>query len=90
MAFIDLEKVELDEKTIGAVPAETAQAYQIVPTRFDPPTRRLEVAMKSADNFRAVDDLQLLMGFKVSAFVADPAQVDRLLKKHYSKTESVT
>ena len=90
MAFADLEKMELDEKTIAAVPAETAQAYQIVPIKFEPTSRRLEVAMKSADNFRAVDDLQLLMGFKVSAFVADPAQVDRLLKKHYSRTESVT
>ena len=44
---------------------------------------------KNFGSFRAVDDLQLLMGFKVQAFVADPNQVDRLLKKHYSKTESV-
>lgn len=89
MQFMDLDKVELDDKTVAAMPAETAQAYQIVPVKFDAATRRLEVALKSPDNFRAVDDLQLLMGFKVQAYVADPTQVDRLLKKHYAKTESV-
>ncbi|MGD9691969.1 MAG: GspE/PulE family protein [Phycisphaerales bacterium] len=90
MSFVDLEKVELDEATIAAVPAETAQAYQIVPVKYEAAGRKLTVALKSADNFRAVDDLQLLMGFKVSAAVADPEQVDRLIKKHYAKSESVT
>ncbi len=90
MAFVDLEKVELDEATVGAMPSETAQAYQIVPIKYEAAGRKLRIALKSADNFRAVDDLQLLMGFKVSAAVADPEQVDRLIKKHYSKSESVT
>ena len=89
MAFIDLEKIELDQKTLDAVPAETAQAYQVVPVKYEASGRRLTVALKAADNFRAVDDLQLLMGFKVTAMVGDPAQVERLIKKHYSKTESV-
>ncbi len=90
MGFVDLEKIELDEATIAAVPAETAQAYQIVPIKYEAAGRKLAVALKSADNFRAVDDLQLLMGFKVSAMVADPEQVERLIKKHYAKSESVT
>ncbi len=89
MGYVDLEKVELDEKVLASVPAETAQAYQIVPVKYDPNGRKVTIALKSADNFRAVDDLQLLMGFKVTAVVADPDLVDKLIKKHYAKVESV-
>ena len=45
--------------------------------------------MKSPDNFRAVDDLRLLMGFSVDAVVADEEMIDGLLQKHYATTESV-
>ncbi|RMH26048.1 MAG: pilus assembly protein PilB [Planctomycetota bacterium] len=90
MGFVDLDEVEIDEETAHAIPAETAQAYQVVPFEHDPGTKRLKVALKSPDNFRAVDDLRLLMGFKVEAFVADPAQVDARIKKFYAKAESVT
>jgi type IV pilus assembly protein PilB len=40
--------------------------------------------MKDPDNFKAVDDLRLLMGFKVSAVVAPPEEVDAVLKSKYS------
>ncbi len=90
MGFIDLESVEIDDETRGSLPAETAQAYQVVPFAFDPKTKRVKIAMKSPDNFRAVDDLRLLMGFKVEAFIADEAQVDARIKKFYSKGESVS
>jgi type IV pilus assembly protein PilB len=58
-------------------PAENAKAYKVVPIEYDPSNRRLTIAMKSPDNFQAVDDLRLLMGFKVEAVVADAgSQVD--------------
>ncbi len=90
MGFVDLDKVEINDEARDAIPAETAQAYQVVPFEYTAAGKRLKIALKSPDNFRAVDDLRLLMGFKVEAFVADPAQVDALIKKHYMKTESVT
>ena len=90
MGFVDLGGMELDADTLGVLPAETVQAYQVIPIEHEKGTKRLKIAMKSPDNFRAVDDLRLLMGFRVEALVADPAQVDALIKKHYSKSESVT
>ncbi len=91
MAFMDLTGVEIDPTTIEAIPAETAMTYQVVPIEFDSKTRRLKVALKSPQNFRAVDDLRLLMGFKVEAVVADEKQVEERLQKHYaSQKESVT
>jgi len=91
LAFYDLSDVDsLDQAAVDAVPAETAQAYQVVPVSFEQKGRKIEVALKDPNNFRAIDDLRLLMGFNVTAYVADPADVERLLKKHFSRTESVT
>jgi len=90
MRFIDLKDYDIDEEVRDAIPAETAQAYQVVPIEYSRSSRRLTVALKSPNNFRAVDDLRLLMGFKVDACVADEAQVDAFIKQHYSKSESVT
>jgi len=90
MGFVDLDGREIPEETITAIPAETAKAYSVVPFEHEPGSKRIKVALKSPDNFRAVDDLRLLMGFKVEAFVAPSGQVDSLIGKHYSKNESVT
>jgi type IV pilus assembly protein PilB len=90
LAWVDLTNFEIPAEAKDALPAETVQAYQVVPIEYRAQGKKLRIAMKSLDNFRAVDDLKLLMGFNVEAAVADPALVDALIKKHYSKQESVT
>jgi type IV pilus assembly protein PilB len=89
MAYLDLQGVELAAEVVGAIPADNANAYSVVPIEYEPARKRLKIAMKSPDNFRAVDDLRLLMGFNVDAVVADPDVIDQLLAKHYAKSESV-
>lgn len=90
MEFVDLSKMALSDDTIGAVPSENARAYQIVPVKWDPVRKHLRVAIKSASNFQAVDDLRLLLGAKVDAVVAPGDQIDALIAKHYAKEESIT
>ena len=89
LAYVDLGGVEIGDEALKAIPSENVQAYQVVPIEFEPGAKRLKIAMKSADNFRAVDDLRLLMGFNVEAVVADPAAIDGLIQKHFSKHESM-
>ena len=86
-AGLELVKVEpeaIPKEAIDALPAETATTYQVVPLAFDAKSRAITIAMKSPDNFKAVDDLQLLMGFKVKAVVAHSEEIDAVIKKHYS------
>jgi type IV pilus assembly protein PilB len=83
MRTVNLEEITITDETIAALPPESANTYQVVPIEFDAATREVTIAMKSPDNFRAVDDLRLLMGFKVSAVVAPAAQIDEVLKKRY-------
>jgi type IV pilus assembly protein PilB len=82
--FIELDAKSLDTALREHLPVETARTYQIVPLEFDAETRQLTIAMKSADNFRAVDDLRLLMGFKVAAVVADADVIDAAIETLYA------
>jgi type IV pilus assembly protein PilB len=90
LAFVDLTDIQLPQAVIDAIPAENAQAYQVIPLEFNPQAKRVKIAMKSPNNFRAVDDLRLLMGINVEAVVGEEAAIDALLAKHFSnKKESV-
>jgi type IV pilus assembly protein PilB len=84
MRMVHIEADEISKAAIDALPAETANTYQIVPIAYEPASRLITVAMKSPDNFRAVDDLRLLMNFKVEAVVAPAEEIDGVLRKHYS------
>ena len=87
MASADLDRMEISDEVVAVLPAETAQAYACVPIKYDPESNTLTIAVKSADNFRAVDDLRMLMGFNVKALVADPKQVDSYLARFYGADE---
>jgi type IV pilus assembly protein PilB len=83
MEFVDLKSTEIPEEVIKQVPAQMANAYKVVPLEYNERENHLVVALGSADNFRATDDLQTLMGFNVTAKIADPEDLDEALMKHY-------
>jgi type IV pilus assembly protein PilB len=87
MTSLNLDELKIPDEVIHILPAETAIAYQVLPLAYDEATNTLTVALKSADNFRAIDDLRLLMGYTVKPVIADPAQVDRLMAKRYGGEE---
>ena len=91
MRMVHIEPEDIPEEAVKALPAETARTYQIVPLSFDESSRKITIAMKSPDNFRAVDDLRLLMGFKVEAVVAPSEEIDKVLSKKYADSgESIS
>jgi type IV pilus assembly protein PilB len=90
MQYVDLSGKELPEQVVQTIPAESAQAYQVVPIEFNPTSKRVKIAMKSPDHFRAIDDLRLLLGMNVEAVIADEAAIDKLISKHYATSESVS
>ncbi len=88
LAFVNLDEVELDDGVLGKLKPETATAFGIVPIAFDAATNRISIVIKSPDNFQAVDDLKQLLGFRVSAFVANPAKIDAILAARYAGRRS--
>ena len=83
MRFLRFEPDDLDSSLVEKLPAESANTYQIVPLEYNESTKVLTVAMKSPENFRAVDDLRLLMGFNVEAVVAPESDIDAALTSLY-------
>ncbi|MBC8200957.1 MAG: type II/IV secretion system protein [Planctomycetes bacterium] len=84
LKFIQLDVDSIPDSAVEALPMETATTYSIAPVAYDEKTKTITIALKTPDNFRAVDDLRLLMGFKVNAVVALPEQVDEVVKAKYS------
>jgi len=84
LGFVHVKDMEIDPEILAAIPAEAASTFEVVPIEYDPGSKRLVIAMKDPDNFKAIDDLRLLMGFKVSAVVSPPEEVDEILKAKFS------
>jgi len=83
MEYVDIEGLNIPADVIDKVPAQMAKTYHIVPIEYDKGQNELTVALDSADNFRATDDLSTLMGFKVNAKITDPETLEAVLSKYY-------
>ena len=82
--FVDLAGVELPPDVVQGLQASTANAYKVVPVEHDPDAQSITVAIRDRDQYRVVDDLKNVLGFKtVRCVVADGAQIDALIAKHY-------
>jgi type IV pilus assembly protein PilB len=82
--LIDLSGINIPKEAIDAVPAQIASTNKVLPIAFDPASKKLTVVMASHDNFRAVDDLQSLMGYRVTVKIGDADQIEKLVGKHYN------
>ena len=81
---IDLSGVEITKDAIDAIPPQMATTHKVLPVKFDKASRKITVAMSNHENFRALDDLRTLMGYQVTAKIADPELLEKLIQKHYN------
>ena len=87
MEFVNLDGLTIPEDVIKLVPAQMANAYNIVPLSVDRRNSNvLTVAMSSAENFRALDDLRTLLGFNVVPKITLIDQLKAALAKHYGNS----
>jgi type IV pilus assembly protein PilB len=82
--LFNLDGITISPATIAAVPPQIATTNKVLPIEFDPVTKKITIVMASQENFRAVDDLQSIYQYKVTAKIGDPEQIERLLQKHYN------
>ncbi len=83
MEYIELKGLDIAPDVIKQIPAQMANSYKVIPLEHDPATNRLVVAIASADNFHAVDDLRTLMGFAVTAKITTQEDLEAALTKYY-------
>jgi len=90
MDYIDVSDVDIPNDVISHLTGQMAMTYRVLPIEYDPDSRTLSIAMDSADNFRATDDLHTLLDFNIRAFITDTEPLERALAKYYGdKTESI-
>ena len=90
MEFIDVANIEVEEKVLKQITGQMAMTYRVLPVDYNADEHKLTIAMDSADNFRATDDLRTLLGFKVEAMIADRDALEGSLNRYYSnKSESI-
>ena len=87
MRRVDLDTLEIPHEVIEKMDAMTARSYSVVPVEFK--DGKLTVAVADPNNFRALDELHMLLDYEIEAAVSDPAAVIRALDKYYAQSESV-
>ena len=90
MAYIDLANVDVEDNIIGQITAQMAMTYRVLPVEYEESSNTLTIAMDTASNFRATDDLRTLLGFNIRAMITDTEQLEQALERYYSgKAESI-
>ena len=91
MEYVSIDGMDIPADIIEKVPAQMAKTYHIVPIEYDKEQNELTVVLDSPENFRATDDLNTLMGFKVTAKITDPDALQSALTKYYeTQDENIT
>ncbi len=87
MRKVDLDEIDIPPEVIDKMDALTARSYNVVPIEFEDGV--LTVAMADPTNFRALDELHMLLDYEIRGAVADPGAIVRALDKYYAQIESV-
>jgi type IV pilus assembly protein PilB len=89
--FVPLSNKVIPPETLRALTPEAATVMRVVPLEIDPTAKTITVAIGSAGNFQAIDNLRMNMfpGYAVTVVISPVADIDALIKKEYTrKSES--
>jgi len=79
---VDLREVEFKPETLKTIPASSARMYQCLPLEDYGST--LKVALADPMNPSIADELAYVIRKEIQPVVADPAQIQAAIEKHYS------
>lgn len=82
---VDLSSFSIPEEIIGAMPADTARKYSVVPVMLHDDI--LTVAMSDPTDMDTIDSLRYVLKRDVDAVIASKEQIRKLLDAHYSGLE---
>jgi type IV pilus assembly protein PilB len=81
LAFVDLDRIQIDSSAINIVPERLVKAHGAIPVKKDGAT--LYVAMPNPSNIMALDDIKMASGCRVVPVVAVPGAIEDAIKKYY-------
>ena len=78
---------QLDTELVSRLPAVIARMSGVVPLSYDRKMRKLSIAVKDPSDLTTIQTIRRLYNCDVQVFQGDPAEIDRLLQKHYTEPE---
>ncbi len=79
--YVDLSTVEIDPAIINPASVKTVFQRKVLP--LDRTNGTMRVAVSDPLDLEVLDDLRLILRAKIQPVLAKPAEIDRLIKKHY-------
>ncbi|MBF0122134.1 MAG: hypothetical protein HQL21_01845 [Candidatus Omnitrophica bacterium] len=81
--YLPLANYEIDPEVVRTVPANLCEQFCLVP--IDKIGKSLTLAMANPLNVKAVDDVELITGCTVQAFVSTITDIRTAIKKYYGQ-----
>jgi general secretion pathway protein E/type IV pilus assembly protein PilB len=79
--YVDLATIEIDPAIINPASVKTVFQKKVLP--LDRTNGTMRVAVSDPLDLEVLDDLRLILRAKIQPVLAKPAEIDRLIKKHY-------
>ncbi|MDD5505969.1 MAG: hypothetical protein PHR73_04355 [Candidatus Omnitrophica bacterium] len=83
--YLSIGSHDISPEIISIIPCMLARKYLLVP--IDKIGNNLTLAMSNPLNMQAIDDVELLSGCSVQAFVSTSSDIKRAIEKYYKNKE---
>ncbi len=81
--YLPLASYEIDQSVIDIIPENVAKQYCLI--GIDKIGNTLTIAMSNPLNMQAVEDIELMAGCKVQAFVSTMTDINNAIGQYYTK-----
>ncbi|MBQ2744441.1 MAG: Flp pilus assembly complex ATPase component TadA [Lachnospiraceae bacterium] len=87
--YVDLRKVDIDEKAVRLITEPIARKYKLIPFGFsENDVNKLKVAMVDPQDFFALDDISIMTDMKVEAYISTASQISAQIDRHFGKQQA--
>lgn len=83
--YLPLSNYDINPEIVNIVPGRVARQYLLVP--IDKIGNNLTVAMSNPLNVQAIEDVELLSGCSIQAFVSTSSDIKKAIAKYYKDKE---
>ena len=85
--YMSIVALKIPGEVFRTISSETANVMKVVPIAVDQDLKTATVAIASATNFQAVDNLKMnvMSGYAVTVVIAPAAEIDEVIKREYSR-----
>lgn len=82
--YLPLSNYEIDSEVINSVPENVCRQYNLIP--IDKIGKSLTLAMSNPLNVKAQEDVEIITGCTVQAFVSTSTEIKQSIDNYYKKT----